>query len=228
MGIWEILGIAPTRDRAAIKQAYEQQKKFSDPDNDRETWQSLQEAYREAMLYAGDSESMRFSEPASPATAKQAPVSAEAEMAAGRVMAELETVYSNPAWRHDLQRWRAQLESERAHGEGVTEQLRFQVFDFLSRQPDQEESLPDSRVLDYLDQRLGWNGHRQALEARFGERRVSRILGSGQPTGPEDALANGENQELEGQVPQGLGIALIGWVVALMILTVVFGELMGG
>ncbi|TVP59866.1 MAG: J domain-containing protein, partial [Halomonadaceae bacterium] len=52
MGIWEILGIAPTRDRAAIEQAYAQQRRFADPQLDPENWQRLQKAYDEALRVA--------------------------------------------------------------------------------------------------------------------------------------------------------------------------------
>lgn len=228
MGIWEILGIAPTRDRSAIEEAYAQQRKFCDPQTDLQNWQRLQEAYSKALDHAGGAvakaEGVPPSAQAEPPPSVQDHTSPETEIAAGKIMAELETLYSNPGWRPDLQRWRAQLESERAHQEGVTALLRFQLFDFLSRQPEQEEPLLEPRVVDYLEQRLDWQGHWEALVQRFGEHRVHKVLGApasspGEPgvqeAGPEQAI------------PGGLGIALIGWVVALMILTIVFGELTG-
>lgn len=224
MGIWEILGIAPTRDRSAIEEAYAQQCKFCDPQADPQNWRRLQEAYSKAMDHAGGAEAgaeeMPLSAKAEPSPVVQDPVSPEAEIAAGKIMAELETLYSNPGWRSDLQRWRAQLESERAYQEGVTALLRFQLFDFLSRQPEQEEPVLEPRVVDYLEHRLDW----EALVQRFGEHRVHKVLGApASSTGEPGVQEAGPEQA----IPGGLGIALIGWVVALMILTIVFGELTG-
>ncbi|TVP61493.1 MAG: hypothetical protein EA349_00275 [Halomonadaceae bacterium] len=149
-------------------------------------------------------------------------------MRAGQVMTELESLYSNPAWRNDMQRWRAQLEGERAHKVGVSEVLRSDLLGFLARQAQTGEPVLSPELMDYLNERLEWPRYRAQLEQRLGENSVSRVLGSPlQPEAPAEDAAPGDQVEGQAQLPtQGFGIALIGWLVALMILTMVFGELM--
>lgn len=234
MGIWEILGIAPTRDRRAIEQAYAQQRRFADPQLDPESWQRLQQAYKEALQEAaGEPQQQPPTEEAAAEAVSPPPaenVSPEAEMKAGQVMTELEALYSNPGWRNDIQRWRAQLEGERAHKEGVTTVLRRSLLDFLARQAQSGEPVVSQELMSYLSERLEWPRYRAQLEQQLGEAPVSRVLGapeSGQPQPQADqALAGAEAEDQPPVSAQGFGMALIGWMVALMILSMVFGELL--
>ena len=154
------------------------------------------------------------------------PPDPDTEMHAGQVMTELETLFAKPGWRDDLKRWRAQLEGAKAHKPGVTEVLRFRVFDFISRQVKSVESGVSTELLVYLDERLGWTSHRAQLEKAFPEERVEALLGQKQgdkvDVGPfQDAS---EEQEAAG-MPKGLGLAMIGWIALLMVLTMLFGEM---
>lgn len=51
--IWEVLGIAPTGDRRAIRAAYSAMAKQCHPEEDPQGFKLLHEAYQEAMAYAG-------------------------------------------------------------------------------------------------------------------------------------------------------------------------------
>ncbi|MEQ6885918.1 hypothetical protein [Salicola sp. Rm-C-2C1-2] len=239
MSKWSTLGIEQTHDPESIEAAFEHQLKFVDPDAHPDRYQTLVHAYEAAMREAGaDPQEQDYGtevgngEPASgdngASVGMPEPPSQETEIQAGRVMTELETVFSNPGWRDDLRRWRAQLESERAHKPGVTEVLRFKLFDFLSRQARPNEPPLTEDVMTYLDERLGWRQHRSQLEKAFSEDQVRLLLGGGTPGGesPLDMEtpfpATGEADGVNGQMPNGFGMALIGWIVVMIILTMLF------
>lgn len=240
MSNWSTLGIEQTRDPEAIEAAFEYQLRFVDPDAHPERYQTLVKAYEAAMREAGatpqeqdyGTEVGNGDKPASGDDGASAgmpdPPSQEAEIQAGRVMTELETVFSNPGWRDDLRRWRAQLESERAHKPGVTEVLRFSLFDFLSRQARPDELPVSEDVMAYLDERLGWREHRRQLEQALSEDRVRLLLGGG-AHGAESPLdmetpfpGAGDMDGVTGQMPKGFGMALMGWIIVMIILTMLF------
>lgn len=239
MSKWSTLGIEQTHDPEAIEAAFEHQLRVVDPDAHPDRYQTLVQAYENAMREAGaDPQEQDYgtevgngdSAFGADGAAARRPDSPgqEAEIQAGRVMTELETVFSNPGWRDDLRRWRAQLESERAHKPGVTEVLRFSLFDFLLRQARPNEPPVTEDVMAYLDERLGWRHHRRQLEQAFSEDQVRLLLGGGAP-GVESPLdmeapfpGTGEADGATGQMPKGFGMALVGWIVVMIILTMLF------
>ena len=238
MNTWSTLGIDRTQDPEAIEDAYEYQLRFVDPDTDADAYRALRRAYEDAMREAGaapqDEDFGADEEDASPDQVEMPPPpSQDAEIHAGQVMTELETVFSNPGWRDDIRRWRAQLEGEKAHKAGVTEVLRFRVFEFVSRQATSEDGVLPTDIMDYLDERLGWHANRRQLEKAFPQHRVDALLGQDTPSGhsassPLDIGAfpdAGNGGDLPQGLPKGIGFALIGWVVLLMILTMLFGEM---
>lgn len=241
MSKWSTLGIEQTQDPEAIEAAFEHQLRFVDPDTSPDRYQTLVQAYEAAMREAGAApqdrdfgfEAGSGSDDPAPQGGEEAvrmpePPTQEAEIEAGRVMTELETVFSNPGWRDDLRRWRAQLEGERAHKPGVTEVLRFSVFDFLSRQGGSEGPPISEEVLTYLDERLGWRQHRKQLEQAFPPERVRLLLGGGgheaeSPLDMDTPFPDAGGGEGTGNLtPGGFGFALIGWVIAMIILTMLF------
>ena len=240
MSKWATLGIEQTHDPETIEAAFEHQLRFVDPDNSPERYQTLVQAYEAAMREAGASPQDRDfgvetgqgtdsgPEGSEEAVRMPEPPTQEAEIQAGRVMTELETVFSNPGWRDDLRRWRAQLEGERAHKPGVTEVLRFSLFDFLSRQARPGEPPVSDEVLAYLDERLGWRQHRRQLEEAFPRERVRLLLGGGgheasSPLDMENPFPDaGQGEGMGSLTPGGIGFALIGWVIAMIILTLLF------
>ena len=52
LGIWDVLGVAPTGDEREIKRAYARQLKRCRPDDDVETFQQLRQAYEQALRMA--------------------------------------------------------------------------------------------------------------------------------------------------------------------------------
>lgn len=233
MSKWSTLGIEQTRDPEVIEAAYEHQLRFVDPESSPDRYQTLVQAYEAAMREAGAAPQDRDfgveSDADSGTVQMPDPPSQQAEIEAGRVMTELETVFSSPGWRADLRRWRAQLESEKAHKPGVTEVLRFSLFDFLSRQARPGEPPVSEEVLAYLDERLGWRQHRGQLKQAFPEDRVRALLGGGggheapSPLDLDDpSPGSGEGDGPSNPMPSGIGFALIGWVIAMIILTMLF------
>jgi len=235
MSSWSKLGIERSRDPEVIERAYEHQLRFLDPESEPERYRALREAYESAMSEAGgepqDEDFGLDEQPADAEVTMPEPPSQEAELKAGQVMTELETVFSNPGWRDDLRRWRAQLEGEKAHKPGVTEVLRFRVFEFLSRQVGPGGPPVSEEVLGYLEERLGWHRHRRQLEQAYSRERVSALLGDPEPE-PSDVSSpldlgpfpgTGSGEDMPQGMPKGMGFALIGWVLILMVLTILFG-----
>ena len=236
MNTWSRLGIGRTQDPEEIERAYEHQLRFVDPETDPDSYRALRRAYEDAMQQAGaapqdEDFGAEPDEGESGNVAMPPPPSQKAEINAGQVMTELETVFSNPGWRDDLRRWRAQLEGEKAHKEGVTEVLRFRVFEFLSRQAREDGAVLPSDIMHYLDERLGWHANRRQLEQTFPRSRVDALLGDPAPQGhsapsPLDIGPfpdAGDGDEMPQGLPKGIGFALIGWVLVLVILTILFG-----
>lgn len=228
MSMWSTLGIEKTHDPEAIEAAFEHQLQFIDADTSPERYQTLVQAYEAAMREAGAvPQDQEFGvEAGKEPVPMPEPATEDAEIEAGRVMTELETVFSNPGWRDDLRRWRAQLEGERAHKPGVTEVLRFRVFDFLSRQGASDEAPVSEEVLAYLDERLGWRQHRRQLENTFPLERVRSLLGgdgheADSPLDMDNPFSDA-GESVGNLAPGGFGFALIGWIIAMIILTMLF------
>ncbi|XOZ33789.1 hypothetical protein ACMDCT_00690 [Halomonadaceae bacterium KBTZ08] len=236
MSKWATLGIEQSHDPEVIEAAFEHQLKFADPEASPERYQALVEAYESAMREAGAEPQERgFGVDSDSDSGDQSirvpePPSQDAEVQAGRVMTELEAVFANPGWREDLRRWRAQLESERAHKPGVTEVLRFNLFDFLSRQAVPGELPVSEDVLAYLDERLGWRQHRARLEEAFPQERIRLLLDGGadgvgsshEGASPDTREAGDEGDSL---MPKGFGVAVVGWIIAIIVLAMLFSGL---
>ena len=140
-------------------------------------------------------------------------------------MTDMESLYGHTGWRDDLQRWRALLESERATREGVTELLRYRVFDFLQRQIHGDAPPVSPEVLAYLAERLEWYRHRDMLEANFGSRRVAILLGEPASAhhGVREEVMMESDAAMGGAAGKGMGMALMVWVILMVVLTLLFG-----
>ena len=127
MSIWEVLGIAPTTDKAAIRHAYAQKTRTCHPEEDPEGFDALHKAFTAAMRAARQGVNMAVMEqesapvPAAPAAAKAD--SAEARRAARRA-AEQQAVEQYAS--------RAQRRAGRIIQLGQGEQEEGQQFDFAA------------------------------------------------------------------------------------------------
>jgi len=214
MNCWEILGIDPTRDRATIERAFEQQKKFaSGEDLDR-----LQQAFREAS-----------GEQLLPASTEQSdqPVSSDVEQGVEELSASdqqvvREVVIQVKALLNDSRRasddgiWRAILTEPPADQanirRAVAQSLESQV------KPMAENGSFPTPVVAFLGDWFGW----QELKAPAPQAQPGEFSEQQRPA-PEAG-----SEEHDPQPGTSFWPAVIGWIAALAVLAVFFDSLLGG
>lgn len=223
MNCWEILGIDPTRDRAAIDRAYEQQKKFADGDElDR-----LHQAYREA---SGEQPQTASPEPVDAAqtlvpagaAATEPPAAPETELSAGDRQVVREVVIQVRALLNDSRRsadegiWRAILTEPPAD----QSHLRAAIAEALEPQirPMADNGSFPPPIKSFLAHWFGW----QELEESAGSAEGAELNdGSREPRAdPVDDSSQGPDTNF--------WPAVIGWIVALGVLAVFFDGIFGG
>lgn len=218
MNCWEILGIDPTGDRAAIDRAYEQQKKFAaGEDLDR-----LQQAYREA---SGEPDVTVSAEPE--ATDKAAPQAdnssgAELELSAQEQQVVREVAIQVKALLNDSRRsadegiWRAILTeppADKPHmRSAIAADLEPQI------RPMADNGAFPIPVVTFLGDWFGWHelqdsGHRPP-----------------EHQSPDHAYAEPEQTVHEDSQPSDTSFwpAVVGWIVALAVLAALFDSISGG
>jgi hypothetical protein len=224
MNCWEILGIDPTRDRAEIDRAYEQQKKFADG----EELDRLHQAYREA---SGDQPQSASSEqveaaqhrnsadpekPETPAT-PDVELSAEDRQVVREVVIQVRALLNDSRRSADAGIWRAILTEPPAD----QSHLRAAIAQALEPQlrPMADNGSFPPPVKNFLGDWFGWHelaeSARPAHEAESNER-------AGQSRTVDD-------MDDASQPPAtNFWPAVIGWIVALGILAVFFDSIFGG
>lgn len=218
MNCWEILGIDPTGDRAAIDRAYEQQKKFAaGEDLDR-----LKQAYREA---SGEPDVTVRAEPE--ATAQTTPQDdnssrAEFELSAQEQQVVREVAIQVKALLNDSRRsadegiWRAILAeppADQSHiRSAIAKDLEPQI------RPMADNGTFPAPVVAFLGDWFGW----QELQDS-GRQAPAQQLPDQAHAGPEQTTGE------ESQPPDtSFWPAVVGWVVALAVLAALFDSIAGG
>lgn len=223
MNCWEVLGIDPTRDRAAIDRAYEQQKKFADG----EELDRLHQAYREASGEAP--EEMAGSEPVSegqaspepqhqpePKAAPGAELNAEEQQIVREVVIQVKALLNDSRRAADEGIWRAIL----AEPPADQDHLRDAIARSLEQQvrPMADNGSFPPAVVAFLADWFGW-----------------RELESGRQPEPADQTFDREHESRESSFEDdsqppvtNFWPAVIGWVVALVVLATFFDSIFGG
>ena len=161
MSIWEVLGIAPTTDKAAIRHAYAQKTRTCHPEEDPEGFDALHKAFTAAMRAARQGVNMAVMEPENtPVTA--APTAAKADSAeARRAAAKAARAARRAAEQQAVEQYasRAQRRAGRIIQLGQGEQEEGQQFDFAAvdaapAQPAPEQKAEPERPLTHEE--LAW------------------------------------------------------------------------
>lgn len=170
MSIWEVLGIAPTTDKAAIRHAYAQKTRTCHPEEDPEGFDALHKAFTAAMRAARQGVNMAVMEPES-APVPAAPAAAKADSAEARhAAAKAARAARRAAEQQAVEQYasRAQRRAGRIIQLGQGEQEKGQQFDFAavdaaSAQPVPEQKNEPDRPLTHEE--LAWrNGPAPAPE----------------------------------------------------------------
>jgi hypothetical protein len=211
MNCWEILGINPTGDRAAIDRAYEQQKKFAAGDE----LNRLHEAYREA-----SGEQPKPAEVEQPADVQQASadveLSAQERQVVREVVIQIKALLNDPRRASDDGIWRAIL----AEPPADESHLRAAIAQELESQirPMAENGSFAAPVTTFLGNWFGWhelkNSGQQGSDSQMPEQRRE----------PQENAVD----ENSGQSDTNFWPAVVGWIVALAVLAVFFDSIFGG
>lgn len=168
MSIWEVLGIAPTTDKAAIRHAYAQKTRTCHPEEDPEGFDALHKAFAAAMRAARQGVNMAVMEPES-APVPAAPAKADSAEAR-RAAAKAARAARRAAEQQAVEQYasRAQRRAGKIIQLGQGEQEEGQQFDFAAvdaapAQPAPEQKNEPDRPLTHEE--LAWrNGPAPAPE----------------------------------------------------------------
>ncbi len=168
MSIWEVLGIAPTTDKAAIRHAYAQKTRTCHPEEDPEGFDALHKAFTAAMRAARQGVNMAVMEPES-APVPAAPAKADSAEAR-RAAAKAARAARRAAEQQAVEQYasRAQRRAGKIIQLGQGEQEEGQQFDFAAvdaatAQPAPEQKNEPDRPLTHEE--LAWrNGPAPAPE----------------------------------------------------------------
>ena len=217
MSIWEVLGIAPTTDKAAIRHAYAQKTRTCHPEEDPEGFDALHKAFTAAMRAARQGVNMAVMEPES-APVPAAPAAAKADSAEARhAAAKAARAARRAAEQQAVEQYasRAQRRAGRIIQLGQGEQEEGQQFDFAAvdaapAQPVPEQKNEPDRPLTHEE--LAWrNGPAPAPEQAQQENGKQERKPIYQQPKPEE---NSVRQAIAATRPKN------GWRIATLLLTV--------
>lgn len=216
MSCWQILGIEPTRDRAAVDAAFEQQRKFaSQTDMD-----GLMKAYREALEHCSaegvGSASIEKSEmPRAdrPQPAPTEPSGSEALNAADHqvvreVIIQLRALLNDGYRREDPSAWKAIICEPPADRTGIRREIARQLEQDVRPMASNGQFKP--AVAAFLADWFQWSDIQQQ---------------QADPREPDlnDPLYSDAKAEADAPQMVNFWPAVVGWIVALAVLTMLFG-----
>ncbi len=224
MNCWEILGIDPTRDRAAIDRAYEQQKKFAaDEELDR-----LQRAYQEA---SGElTEDAVFEPQPEPRTGSDAELTAEEQQVVREVVIQVKALLSDSRRAADDGIWKAILKEPPAD----QPHIRSAVAEALAPQirPMADNGSFPTPVVAFLGDWFGWEDLREAAQqspAIHSHDQLRDRDGSEEKSGDNFRQSYESSEEDNSQQPTtSFWPAVVGWIVTLAVLAAFFDSIFGG
>ena len=149
MSIWEVLGIAPTTDKAAIRHAYAQKTRTCHPGEDPEGFDALHKAFTAAMRAARQGVSMAVMEQESPAAPAAPAVSAQQNSAeARRAAAKAARAARRAAEQQAVEQYasRAQRRAGKIIQLGQGEQEEGQQFDFAAVDAAPAQTAPEQKA----------------------------------------------------------------------------------
>ncbi|SFR44138.1 hypothetical protein SAMN05216203_0348 [Marinobacter daqiaonensis] len=238
MNCWEVLGIEPTGDSRAIREAYERQSKFAEG----EDAEQLESAYQKAMEEAGHSSDRQTGgadtsvSPRAPAgagpsdwqsEANSRPLSAEEEQVVREVVIQIKALLNDSARASDVAIWRAILTEPPADEDAIRAAIGRELEPELRPLADDAWFAPP--VARFLGDWFGWYGMTDAVEQHQNSDATIDDAGRYQgisrfpDTDAEDQQSDPDRPKMANFWP-----AVIGWIVGIIILTSLFGGLVGG
>ena len=149
MSIWEVLGIAPTTDKAAIRHAYAQKTRTCHPEEDPEGFDALHKAFTAAMRAARQGVSMAVMEQESPDASAAPAVSVQQNSAeARRAAAKAARAARRAAEQQAVEQYasRAQRRAGKIIQLGQGEQEEGQQFDFAAVDAAPVQAAPEQKA----------------------------------------------------------------------------------
>ncbi|MDP4546179.1 MAG: J domain-containing protein [Marinobacter sp.] len=201
MSCWEILGIEPTGDREEIRQAYERQMKFASAEEARK----LDEAYREAA--GGEAMVNPVSSP-EPRTSEDRQLDANQSQIVREVVIQIKALMNDSGRQQDAGIWKAILCEPPADQLPLRREIGQQLEPWI-RPMAENGSLPQP-VARFLGEWFEWFSVQEAIteqEQQSPEREES------DPRDEIEPLSQTAN----------FWPAVIGWIIGLVILTMIFG-----
>lgn len=218
MNCWETLGIEPTNDRRLIQQAYEQQLKFASGDEAEKLLQAYREATGESPSAPADpaAREPELSSPAptgTPVAAQSEPLDANEGQIVREVVIQVKALLNDSHRSADAGIWKAILCEPPADKPPIRSEIARQLEPQV--RPMAENGSLTAPVAQFLGQWFDWSG----LEAQPEPENLRNY------PEPEDASGSGEEQS-----PQMVNFwpAVIGWIVALAVLSLFFSGMGGG
>jgi hypothetical protein len=229
MNCWDVLGIEPTRDRAAIDEAYERQQKFASQGDQA----LLENAYRQALSDTGQAPSRSPVEEQTDNSATNAPpagfdtgelsldsdvppLSESDQRVVRETVIQIRALLNDNYRTKDVQVWKAILAEPPSDQPAIRQQIG-QALEKEVRPMAGNGAFPPD-VAHFLADWFGWHSLRDAKPPSVFDEPRQRST---------DTTGDEENSE---QKPQSVNFwpAAIGWIVGLVILTSLFSSMGGG
>ncbi|WP_166263632.1 J domain-containing protein [Marinobacter caseinilyticus] len=228
MSCWDVLGIEPTRHRSEIDEAFEVQRKFVSGDEQK----VLEDAYRQALKECGVSNptpAHRHDESVATAESQFAPeseedrprLSAKEQQIARETVIQVRAMLNDSARAQDPSVWRAILAEPPADEEAMRQQIGRELEQDV--RPLAENGAFPSDVVRYLGDWFGWDSlPMQTPEVPHDTARIESAQR------PDSHDSEREQEQASSPKMTNFWPAVIGWIIALVVLTSFFSGMGGG